>query len=173
MALKRVTPGLTDNTLVTGRKIKYKDIDLTFTPKTGSPSSYSNGEGQNFKGDLFTKTDVAAVIQSVQNIVLTNKLEKPFNPRYGANLRSMLFETVESYSETIISDLIRNALSRDEPRVTVTDIKFYDGNTLVQKGARSIFRDGSFRNTVAIIVEFTIDNAEGEFSARVNMNRLR
>jgi len=173
MALKRVTPGLKDNTLVTGKQIEYKDIDLTFTAKSGAASSYSGSVGSDFKGDIFKKTDAAAVIQSVQNILLTNKLEKPFNPNYGANLRSMLFENVESYSETIIRDLITNAIGRDEPRATVTDVKFYDGNTLTERGAANVFSRNSLRNTVSIVVEFTIENAQGEFSARVNMNRLR
>jgi phage baseplate assembly protein W len=173
MALRRVTPGLKDNTLVTGKKIEYSDIDLTFTAKSGSPTSYVNGTGTDFKGDVFKKTDAAAVIQSVQNILLTNRLEKPFKPKYGANLRAMLFETVETYSETIISQMVTNALARDEPRVTVTDVKFFDGDDLVRKGAGSIFSRNSLRNTVAVIVEFTIENEQGEFTARVNMNRLR
>lgn len=173
MALKRVTPGLKDNTLVTGKQIEFKDVDLTFTAKTGSPTSYSSGVGQDLKGDVFKKTDAAAVIQSVQNILLTNKLEKPFNPQYGANLRSLLFENVENYSEGIMTELIENALARDEPRVTVTNVKFFDGDTAVESGAASIFSANSLRNAVSIIVEFTIENEEGEFSARVNMNRLR
>jgi len=173
MALKRVTPGLKDNTLVTGKKIQYSDIDLSFTAKSGTPTSYNNGTPKGFIGDVFKKSDAAAVVQSVQNILLTNRLEKPFRPKYGANLRAMLFETVETYSETLISQMVVNALGRDEPRVTVTDVKFYDGETLVEKGAGSIFSRNSLRNTVAVIVEFTIENEQGEFTARVNMNRLR
>ena len=113
MALKRVTPGKTDTTLVTGKQKEYKDLDLTFSAKPGS----LNEDGVQ-QGDLYKKTDAAAVIQSVENILLTNRLEKPFNPTYGANLRAMLFDMVETYSERIIRNQIINALQRDEPRVT-------------------------------------------------------
>jgi phage baseplate assembly protein W len=168
MALKRVTPGKTDTTLVTGKKIDYKDIDLSFSAKPGS----INEDGKK-QGDVYKKVDTAAVIQAVENVLLTDRLEKPFNPNYGANLRSMLFDMVETYSEELVRRQIIRALNRDEPRVTVTDVKFYDGNRLVNSGAASIFDRDSLRNTVAIIVEFEIDNSQGQFSARVNLNRLR
>lgn len=89
MALKRVTPGLTDTTLVTGKKIRNSDIDLTFNTKAGA----LNEEGV-MQGDIYKKHDAAAVIQAVENILLTNHFEKPFNPFFGGNLRAMLFETV-------------------------------------------------------------------------------
>lgn len=168
MALQRITPGLTDNTLVTGRKIVYKDIDLTFSAKSGSLDSDGT-----FRGDLFKKTDTAAVIQSVGNVLLTNRLEKPFAPSFGGDLRAMLFDMVETYSESLIRGQIINALERDEPRVKVTDVQFFDGDRLVERGAARIFDRDSMRNTVAIKVFFQIDNAEGEFTAQVNMNRLR
>lgn len=169
MALRRITPGLTnDKRLVTGKQIDYKDIDLTFTAKSGS----INEQGIR-QGDIFKKTDVAAVIQSVENILLTNRLEKPFTPNFGGNLRAMLFDMVESYSERFLKQRIIEALKRDEPRVTVTDVKFYDSEKLVQAGAANVFGRDSLRNTIAIVVEFEIDNSDGVFTARVNMNRLR
>ena len=166
MALKRVTPGLKDTTLVTGKKIQYTDVDLGFNAKPGA----ENEEGV-MQGDVYKKTDNAAVIQAVENILLTNHFEKPFNLFYGANLRAMLFETVESYSETLVREMIINAINRDEPRVEVVDVVFYDGKTAIERGVQSL-RD-NFRNTVYIKVEFRIENSEGTFTASVNMNRLR
>ena len=37
-------------------------------------------------GDIYKKQDVAAVIQSVGNILLTNHNEKPFDPFFGGNI---------------------------------------------------------------------------------------
>lgn len=166
MALKRVTPGLTDTTLVTGKKIQYTDVDLGFNAKPGA----ENEQGV-MQGDVYKKTDNAAVIQAVENILLTNHYEKPFNLFYGANLRAMLFETVENYSETLVREMITNAIKRDEPRVEVVDVVFYDGSTAIERGVQSL-RD-NFRNTVYIKVEFRIENSDGTFTASVNMNRLR
>jgi phage baseplate assembly protein W len=83
----------------------------------------------------------------------------------------MLFETVESYSETLVREMIEQAIKRDEPRVEVTNVTFYDGKTAIERGVQSL-RD-NFRNTVYIKVEFRIENSEGTFTASVNMNRLR
>lgn len=166
MALKRQTPGLTDTTLVTGKKIQYTDVDLGFNAKPGA----ENEDGV-MQGDVYKKVDHAAVIQSVENILLTNHYEKPFNLFYGANLRAMLFETVENYSESIVRGMIERAIKRDEPRVDVTNVTFYDGKTAIERGVQSL-RD-NFRNTVYIKVEFRIENSEGTFTASVNMNRLR
>jgi len=166
MALKRITPGLTDKTLVTSKQKLYSDIDLSFKVKSGS----LNEEGVR-QGDVFKKTDVAAVIQSVETILLTNHLEKPYRPFFGANIRSMLFELDANYSESAIREQITKAVEKDEPRAKITEVRFYSGNEQIPRGAQNIrsFAD----NSVYIQVEFRILNSEETFTAAVNMNRLR
>lgn len=166
--LKRVTPGLTDKSLVTGKKIEFKDIDLTFSARPGSV----NTSGQR-QGDIYKKNDVNAVIQAVETILLTNTQEKPFYPSFGANIRASLFDMVESYSERVLREQVIAALERDEPRVVVKDVQFYDGEKMVKKGIATAFERGSLSNTIALVIIFTVENQEGEFTARVNMNRLR
>ena len=56
---------LQSRSLVTSRNKLYSDIDLTFAKR---PS-----------GDVYKKTDGAAVKQSIKNLMLTNLGEKPFN----------------------------------------------------------------------------------------------
>ena len=68
---------LGSKTILTSRTKVSKDIDLSFAKK---PS-----------GDVFKKTDAAAVKQAVKNLLLTNFSEKPFLPRFGGNLNSLLF----------------------------------------------------------------------------------
>ena len=97
MALKRTTPDLSNSkSLVTGQQKNWVDLDLAFMAK---PGSLVDGV---MKGDVYKKKDTAAVMQSVRRIVLTNFYEKPFNPTFGSNVRSMLFETKENYSESTI-----------------------------------------------------------------------
>jgi len=69
---------LGSSSIIGSRTKVYKDIDLTFAAK---PS-----------GEIFKKTDAAAVKQAVKNLMLTNHFEKPFQPTFGANLRDLLFE---------------------------------------------------------------------------------
>jgi phage baseplate assembly protein W len=181
MALRRVTPGLKDKTLATSRIRKNRDIDLQFKPKPGTVSDPVHRwdprsqrmvlvEGQMI-GDIYKKEDAAAVLQSIENILLTNYFEKPYNPYFGANIRAMLFETVENYSEELVRDQITKAVQRHEPRATVLDVTFWDSTKQVPQGA-GILRH-QIHNSVIIKVEFKIDNYQESFVAKVNMNRLR
>ena len=164
MALKRVSPGLSNNTLTTGKQILYSDIDLSFTAKPGS-----EGIDGIFRGDIYKKVDTAAVLQAVENILLTNTGEKPFEPSFGANLRQLLFENTNAYSEQFITSLIKESIGRWEPRAKVISVKYYAGGGIISSGI-SDFRD-YVNNKVRIDVELLIDN-EGRV-ATVNMNRLR
>ena len=44
------------------------------------------------KKDLSLQTDVDAVKQSIKNLVLTDKMERLFQPTLGCDVRKMLFE---------------------------------------------------------------------------------
>ena len=66
--IKRITPGFTDKTLVTKKQKFYKDINLAFLPKRG----IIDFDGVR-QGAIFKKVDVAAVVQSLTTILLTNK----------------------------------------------------------------------------------------------------
>ena len=165
MALKRVSPGLKDKTLTTGKKKLYSDVDLTFARK---PGTLVDGV---YVGDIYKKIDTAAVVQSVENILLTNYYEKPFEPFYGANIRAMLFETIESYSDQLVTRMITEAIDRWEPRATVIDVEYYAGDELIPKGVIAL-REYA-KNSIYIKVEFKIENIEESFIASVNMNRLR
>ena len=54
---------LSTKSITTTRQLTFTDIDLTFTAK---PS-----------GEIYKKTDAAAVKQAIKNLLLTNKMEKP------------------------------------------------------------------------------------------------
>ena len=122
-------------------------------------------------GDIYKKSDAAAVMQSVSNIILTNFEEKPFDPEFGGDIRSMLFENKESYSESFVRKRIKYAIERYEKRAIVEDIKFFDKDGFVQRGKQNLLEFE--RNSISIIVEFRLETDGEVFSATVNMNRLR
>jgi phage baseplate assembly protein W len=86
----------------------YSDIDLTFTNR---PS-----------GDVYKKTDAAAVKQAIKNILLTNQGEKPFDPYYGGELNSFLFSLSAEFDELDIKETIVNAINNYEPRADVRQV---------------------------------------------------
>ena len=83
----------------------FKDIDLTFTNKQS--------------GEIYKKEDAAAVKQSLKNLILTNRFEKPFASNFGGDLRSQLFELNNSLTGFRIRERIIKQIQRYEPRARV------------------------------------------------------
>jgi phage baseplate assembly protein W len=122
----------------------YKDIDLTFAAK---PS-----------GEIFKKTDAAAVKQAIKNLMLTNYFEKPFQPRFGANLREMLFDLADDDAEEDIEDRIKNAIGVFEPRARALNV------TAVATPER---------NSIRVTVEFRVINTQETVTVTTVLARLR
>jgi phage baseplate assembly protein W len=76
--------------------------------------------------DLAIKKDVDAVKQSVMNILLTNRGEKPFEPLYGGSLRDYLFENFDMITAAAIRERIRTSIVNYEPRVEILSIELND-----------------------------------------------
>jgi len=168
MTLRRTTPDLgNDKNRFTGMNRLYSDVDLAFAPKPGTLQ-----EDGTRKGDIYKKKDAEAVLQSIRNIVTTNYKEKPFNPQFGANVRAMLFETKESFSEPFVRDIIKRAIERYEPRAIVESIRFFDDDGFrIRKGTISVME--WVVNDITIKIEFRLDGTEELLTASINMNRLR
>jgi len=88
---------------------QYSDLDFVYklNPNTG---------------DISTKNGINAVKQSVFNVLRTNHGERPFNPFFGADLRSFMFENITNITAAAIASQIENALKNDEPRVEVLNV---------------------------------------------------
>jgi phage baseplate assembly protein W len=174
MALKRINPELSDTSLVTKIKREYKDLDLKFTAKPGT--KFPDG---STRGDVYKKSDVKAIDQSINNILMTNYYERPFQPFFGADLTQLLFELNTSVSLSETQRIIRGAIEKDEPRVQVLTIEVFDpgADKMVPKGSADIFLySGSAdidRYSLIIYVHCRIKNTGQDITVPVNMNRLR
>ena len=135
---------LNTTSLVTSRNRLYKDIDLTFAKK---PS-----------GEIYKKTDAAAVKQAVKNLLLTNKYEKPFKPEFGGDLNNLLFELVDNDTVYEIDGAIREAIKKYEPRARVRQVA-----TNLQPDA----------NSIGITITFQIVNTEEVVTLDTTITRLR
>jgi phage baseplate assembly protein W len=122
----------------------YKDIDLTFANK---PS-----------GEIFKKQDAAAVKQAVKNLMLTNYFEKPFQPKFGGNLRDMLFDLSDDDAEEDIEDRIKTAITIFEPRAQALNV------------TATATPD---RNSIRVTVEFRIINTQETVTVTTVLARLR
>lgn len=123
---------------------EYVDIDLLFAKR---PS-----------GDIYKKREAAAVKQAVKNLLLTSDTEKPFNPTFGANLNSALFDLDTNYDAREVSDQIANAITVHERRANVLSVT-----------VESVPE----QNTLRATVEFEVINIGEVVTLEINIARLR
>ena len=176
MALKRITPGLSDTTLVTKVRRENKDLNAVFAAKPGT--LFEDGAK---KGDIYKRVDVKAVMWSVENILLTDKLEKPFDPNFGADLRKLLFDLDTEVSEGEVTEVVTEAIELYEPRVEVLNVSITDltADKQVPRGIDNIFfyktssQNDADRYALTIDVTCRILNTPIDFTTQINMNRLR
>ena len=133
-------------TIATSRNRQYTDIDLTFTAK---PTS----------GEIFKKTDAAAVKQAIKTLILTDFLEKPFAPDFGVNLGSQLFEL--AYGDIVspyIKEQIISNIERYEPRAEVLNIDI------------AVLPDN---NSIQVTLIFQVVNTQEIVEFTTTLSRLR
>lgn len=133
------------STILGTRSVQYRDIDLTFTNKTVS-------------GEIFKKTESAAVKQAVKNLVMTNFAEKPFMPSFGANIQGLLFELADVDAEEKIENNIASAINRFEPRARTLQV---------------VANSNPDRNAVDVSITFQVVNTQEEVSLSIVLARLR
>jgi phage baseplate assembly protein W len=103
-----------------------KEISVaTITPAT-KPEIYSDFQ-TNFTihpitKDLTRLVNEEAVKRSIKNILLTNHYERPFRPKFGANIRKYLFENITPITLRSMKSDIQLAIENFEPRANIIDI---------------------------------------------------
>jgi len=135
---------IASKTIISGVNKSYQDIDLTFT--------------KNAAGDVFKKENAAAVRQSVKNLLLTNFSEKPFQPRFGGNLNSLLFALNTDVDDDELKEQIIESIETFEPRAEVLNIT-------------SNLRDDS--HEIKVSVTFKVLNTSQVVTTNINLTRLR
>lgn len=94
---------------------------------------YTNNIGaRKIKSDLNVSLDIAAVKNSVSNILSTKKGEKLLNPEFGLRIQDYLFEQVSDAVASAISNEILNAISLFEPRVQIVELQVIPNPDLYQ-----------------------------------------
>ena len=94
---------------IRARESLYSDFDLSFI---ANPNN----------GDITIKKDIDAIKQSVKNLILTNKHERPFQPLLGSRIQGMLFELASPFITLDIQDEIKMTIENHEPRVSLEDV---------------------------------------------------
>lgn len=74
-------------------------------------------------GDLSLKNDADAVKQSIKSLVLTDKLERPFQPTVGCDIRRSLFENFSPQTIMMAKQRIAETVGQYEPRAELINIE--------------------------------------------------
>ena len=135
---------LSTGSVVTSRSKNYLDIDLSFEAKTN--------------GDIFKKTDAAAVKQAVKNILTTGFTEKPFLPQFGGGLGDALFENMDDATTFEIEQAIRASVANFEPRAILDRVDIIDNPDT---------------NAIDVTVRFGIANVGELVTVTTSLSRLR
>ena len=87
----------------------FKDLSITF-------------KKHPVTDDLVTVKDKSAIAQSITNLLMTRRGERPFQPTLGSGLQDMLFEPLDYGSAAMIKQEIGKCINKYEPRVRVQKI---------------------------------------------------
>jgi len=126
---------------------RYKDIDFGL-----SKNQITN--------DINIKTDINAISQSLKNIILTTKTEKPFDLTFGANGYDLVFNKLgfiqtESRKQEIVAEL-----EIQEPRAIIRSLNIEDsgsGEFIISLDFSPVFDENLVRS---LNLEFTADREE-------------
>jgi|TARA_Y100000287_G_C14213369_1_gene352122 phage baseplate assembly protein W len=133
-----------DTSIISSRNVAYKDVDLSFTAKPA--------------GDIYKKTDAAAVKQAVKNLLLTSRGEKPFDANYGSNLGSALFSLDTDFDPEYVQNIINDTIVNYEPRARVLAVSV------------KLKPD---QNSIDATIEFQVVNTREIVTVDVSLARLR
>jgi len=126
-------------------KIRYKDLDLDFTPHPVT-------------GDVIQKNNKAAVKQALVNLCKMGPYDKPFQPQINSRIRSMLFEPDTPLTKVEIRKAIFDIIKRYEPRVKLLNVKVH-------------FNEPD--NSYQITIQYQIINQPTVETLDLQMERLR
>ena len=127
------------------RKVVYRDFFTDFSMHSST-------------GELNTKTNEEAVKQSVRNLLLTDKYERPMQPTLGCQLKGMLFENYTPETQVAIKQVVSDCISYYEPRASLIDV------VVVPE------MDGT---SVAVTVTFGIINKPEPVNLDIVLERMR
>ena len=84
---------------------EFKDISLSF-------------DVHPITKDITVLKNADAIKKSLRNIIQTIQGERFFNPTFGSEIASSLFDFVDIGSASVLEELVRIAIRNEEPRVS-------------------------------------------------------
>ena len=110
------------------------------------------------KEDISRKLNENAIKESIKNIILTNKGERPFQPGFGCDLDKLLFENATPQTFDLIKTVVEEAIDLYEPRCDLLGV--------------DVLGDID-SNQVYVTILFRLINTDNPVSFQVLLDRTR
>lgn len=110
------------------------------------------------RADLARKVNEEAVKESIRNLVLTQRGERPFQPDLGCDVRSMLFENITPQTLVMIETSIKDVIETYEPRCNLVAV---DATASADS------------NEVAVSIVFVLINNDEPVTFNLILDRVR
>jgi len=107
-----------------------------------------------------TKTIREQVKSNIRNLLLTEKGERVFQPNFGSNLKSLLFEQITPISLENVENDIRESLSTWLPYVNVNDLVVAQDNVDSNKVLTSLEYSTTLEPESLDTITFTFEVGE-------------
>ena len=121
-------------------------------------SDFNNSMALKGDGDLALTIDEFAVAQSIKNLILTDKMERPFQPTVGCDIRKTLFENFSPATITVAKTRIAEVIGQYEPRAEIINIEASPDED---------------NNALNITVVFNLINSDVEQTLGLVLERIR
>lgn len=72
--------------------------------------------------DVMAATGTDAIKQAIFNLLKTSLFERPFQPKLGTHLHTLLFEGMDSHSLSFARQMIMDTVMLYEPRAIINDV---------------------------------------------------
>lgn len=110
------------------------------------------------KLDLALHYNEDSVSRSIRNILLTSRGERLFDPAFGSDIKSILFENFTPQTETMLREYIKIAVQNYEPRANLIDVSV---SALIDQ------------NAYAVTIIFSVINRSEPVTLQFLLNRIR
>lgn len=132
------------------------------TPINAKKSLYSDFYTDFFQNpvslDVALNRDEEAVKQSIRNLLLTDRGERPFQPQLGSDLRQLLFENMMPDTVLLAKQMVRETIENYEPRANLISV-----DILAQEDV----------NRIAVVIVFNVINSQEDITLVTTLARVR
>ena len=138
-----ITQNILDNVTYQGRT--FSDLDLNFLQHPATK-------------DIRKKVGENSIKQSIKNLIMTNPLEKPFQPEIGCGVYNLLFEPMMPSTALEKEESITDVINSYEPRVSLGAVRVTENSSM---------------NGYDVYISFSIINSEQLVEVDFFLERMR